>query len=120
MCHNTRSRSGASEPKISATRSRLNALLVSGGAGRARNRTSGSPASQPCSRQYPHADASAVNRMLNVFADFPPHTNMNQTLTRSGSESRSATSVSAPKSATSRPSAAAYVARVFATVIVPR
>ncbi|MGW3281076.1 hypothetical protein [Nocardia rhamnosiphila] len=50
------------------------ALLTSGGAGRARNRTSGSPTSQPCSRQYPNAEPSAVNRMLNVLADFAPHT----------------------------------------------
>ena len=111
MCHNTRSRSAASEPRISATRSLLSALLMSGGAGRARRRTNGSPANQPCARQYPHADASAVNRMLNVFPDLPPHTNVIQPLTRSGSEPSSATFVSAPKSATNRPSAAAYVAR---------
>lgn len=72
MCHNTRSRSGASDPRISATRSLVSALLVSGGAGLARNRTSGSPISHVCSRQYSHADRSAANRTLNVVAALLP------------------------------------------------
>jgi hypothetical protein len=58
--------------------------------------------------------------MLNVFADLPPHTKVNQPLTRSGSRSSNATFVSTPKSATNRSSAAAYVSRVFAMLIVPR
>lgn len=51
-CHSTRSRSGASDPRMSATRRPHSALPVSGGAGRARSRTNGSPVSQPWSRQY--------------------------------------------------------------------
>ena len=85
---------------MSATRCLDSALLVSGGAGRARSRTNGSAVSQPWSRQYPHADRSEANRTLNVVAAPPPHTKMNQPATRSGSSS--ATLPSAPKSRTNR------------------
>ncbi len=61
MCQDTRSRSAASDPRIWATRSLLNALLVSAGAGSARNRTNGSPTSHSCLRQYAHVVRSAAN-----------------------------------------------------------
>ncbi len=79
------SRSGVSDPRIWPASSVLKALSATGGAGRARERANGSP-DQPALRPpYPHADASAVNRILNVFADLPPHTNMGQPIDRSGS-----------------------------------
>jgi hypothetical protein len=77
-------------------------LLVSGGAGVARNRTNGSPTSHSCLRQYAHAVRSADNRTLNVVAALLSHTKVNHPLTRSGSRTSSATFVSAPKSATKR------------------
>lgn len=76
-CPNTRSHRGASNPRISVPRSLGSARLVSGSAGRARNRTSRSPTRHRCSSQYPHAEARAVSRMLNVFAGFPTRTNVN-------------------------------------------
>lgn len=89
----------------SSTSSCVIALLLSGGAGRDCNRTNGSLTSHSRLRHQAHADANAVNRRLNVFGDFEPHTNTNQPDTRSGCWPSSATSESAPKPRTSRFSA---------------
>jgi hypothetical protein len=74
----------------------VSALLLSGAVGFARSRTSGSPTSQPCSRQYTHAVRTAARRTLNVDAAFSPHTNVNQPATRSSFSN--ATFASLPKS----------------------
>src|SRR5436305_521429 len=98
--HNTRSRKGAAVARISSIWGRVRARMRSVGIGRVRNRTSGSPVSQPWSRQYEQAAPSAVNRVLNVLASRLPHTELNHAASWSGS--RAATALSAPKSATSR------------------
>lgn len=97
MCHKTRSRSGASGPRICPPRSRLTALLTSGGAGRARSRTNGSPANQPApaNTRTPTTDVDPLRRLAT------PH-EPNQPFTRSGSEPCSTTSVSTPAPAPPR------------------
>lgn len=96
----------------------LSALARSGGIGRVRSRTSGSPVSHSCLRQYVQADPSAASRVLNVLAEHPPQAKVNQPATRSGSSV--AVLVSAPKSRTIQSNGVAYPRRVFGTEIVPR